>query len=291
MKYIFSSGKINPLYEYIGGNINMAILRAIGRFFAKIGRWIRDTAWVQPLLIVGAIFGLIFSIPSIVSWVKSWGNAGGEKYINFYNNFALSLNGAENHNSKVDKLFEDIKSGDAKNTVGEKFFLTFVKSDCSVCESQYEGFSYFKTNFGKNEFADLKGDKFKMVTVFIDKTKKIDDKEENLFNYVWKNNTYLFENFTENYENSEYAQYKEYNSGCTSFANLYDSDDEGNFKVESPTTFFFDYTKDSDWGGTVDGLQEIMFSFPGDTQVDKARTLHDCWTHKGVFADHNYYNN
>ena len=43
----------------------MAILRAIGRFFAKIGRWIRDTAWVQPLLIVGAIFGLIFSFENM----------------------------------------------------------------------------------------------------------------------------------------------------------------------------------------------------------------------------------
>ena len=269
----------------------MAILRAIGRFFAKIGRWIRDTAWVQPLLIVGAIFGLIFSIPHIVKGIQGISKNQGEAYVRWYTNYSLSLTNAENNKSKVDQLFEDIKSGDAKDTVAEKFFLTFVKKDCSVCESQYEGWKYLVNNWGKNEFSDLKGQKFKMVTIFIDKEKKIDDKYENLFNYVWKNNTYLFENFSENYENSEYAQYKEYTSGCTSFTNLYDSDDEGNFKLESPTTFFFDYTKDSDWGGTVDGLQEIMFSFPGDTQVDKARTLHDCWTHKGVFADHNYYNN
>ena len=56
----------------------MKVLRAIGRFFARIGRWIRDTAWIQPLLIVGGIFGIIFSIPYITNWVKSWfaeGNA------------------------------------------------------------------------------------------------------------------------------------------------------------------------------------------------------------------------
>ena len=292
MKYIFSSGKINPLYEYIGGKINMAILRAIGRFFAKIGRWIRDTAWVQPLLIVGAIFALIFSIPQIVNGIKKASASNGEEYVRFYNSYSYSLTDAEKGKSKVDKLFADIKSGEAKTTVGEKFFLTFVKKDCSVCESQYEGWKYLKSNWGKGEFSDLKGQTFKMVTVFIDKEKKIDDEYKNLFKFVWSSNTYLFENFTENYEKSEFAQYKEYTSGCTSFANLYDSDDEGNFKIESPTTLFFDYSN-SKWswdGNSVEGLSEIMFSFPGDNQVDKARTLHDCWNHAGVFADHNYYN-
>ena len=43
----------------------MKILRVIGAFFVKIGRWIANTAWVQPLLIVGGIFGIIFSIPYI----------------------------------------------------------------------------------------------------------------------------------------------------------------------------------------------------------------------------------
>ena len=43
----------------------MKVLRAIGGFFAKIGRWIANTAWIQPLLIVGGIFGIIFSIPYI----------------------------------------------------------------------------------------------------------------------------------------------------------------------------------------------------------------------------------
>ena len=272
----------------------MAILRAIGAFFAKIGRWIRDTAWVQPLLIVGAIFGLIFSIPHIVNGIKSAVNSGGKESVKFYTQYKYDLTNADKHNSKVDKLFADIASGEAKNTVGEKFLLAFVKKDCSVCDSQYEGYKYIVNNWGKGEFEDLKSDKkFKLVTVFIDTEKKIDGEYENLFKYVWENNTYLFENFTEGYESSEYAQYKEYNAGSTSFTNLYDADDDGNFKIESPTTFLFDYTG-SKWswnGNSVEGLSEIMFSFPGDSAIEKARTLHDCWTHSGVFADHNYLNN
>ena len=48
----------------------MVVLRAIGRFFARIGRWIKETAWIQPLLIVGAIFAVIFSIPHIIDFFK-----------------------------------------------------------------------------------------------------------------------------------------------------------------------------------------------------------------------------
>ena len=270
----------------------MAILRAIGRFFARIGRWIRDTAWVQPLLIVGAIFGLIFSIPAIVNGIKKINNNKGSEAVRWYTQKSLSLKGAENNKSEVDKLFADIKSGEAKNTIGQKFFLSFVKKDCSVCEEQYKGYKYLTNNWGKNEFVDVKGEKFMIKTVFIDKESKVDGAYENLFKYVWSNNTYLFENFTEGYEDSQFAQYKEYTAGCTSFTNLYDADDDGNFKIESPTTFLFDYTG-SKWswnGNNIEGLSEIMFSFPGEGEVDKARTLHDCWTHKGVFADHDYLN-
>ena len=52
----------------------MKILSAIGRFFARIGRWIKETAWIQPLLIVGAIFAVIFAIPHIINGVKGWFN-------------------------------------------------------------------------------------------------------------------------------------------------------------------------------------------------------------------------
>ena len=43
---------------------------AIGRFFKKIWEWIKSTAWVQPLLIVAIIFGVIFSINTITNAIK-----------------------------------------------------------------------------------------------------------------------------------------------------------------------------------------------------------------------------
>jgi hypothetical protein len=49
----------------------MKVLKAIGDFFVRIWRWIKETAWVQPLLIVGAIFAIIFSIPYFTKWISS----------------------------------------------------------------------------------------------------------------------------------------------------------------------------------------------------------------------------
>ena len=269
----------------------MIILRALGNFFARIGRWIRDTAWVQPLLIVGAIFGLIFSIPHLINWVGSWFKEGDEAQ-KFYSSYQLSLDNANKGTSQVDKLFDAIKDGKGNDFVGtDKFLLAFVQEDCHVCKDQYEGYKVLKSNWGKGEFSSLKGQDFKLITIYIDTTKKIDDNEENMFKYVWSNHQYIFEQLTEGYEESEFAQFKGYTSGCASFTNLFDADADGNFKIESPTTLFFDYTG-SKWswnGNSIEGLSEIMFSIPGDNAYDRARAISDCWQHTGVFADHDYY--
>lgn len=47
------------------------VLQKIGKFFKAIWGWIKNTAWVQPLLIVIIIFGVIFSINPIIKGVKN----------------------------------------------------------------------------------------------------------------------------------------------------------------------------------------------------------------------------
>ena len=55
-------------------------MNKVGNFFVKIGQgikkgflglidWVKNTAWIQPLLIVGLIFGVILSIKPVISWV------------------------------------------------------------------------------------------------------------------------------------------------------------------------------------------------------------------------------
>ena len=116
----------------------MIILRAIGRFFARIGRWIRDTAWVQPLLIVGGIFAIIFCIKPISNAVSGWFQSGNEA-VEFYKSYKVSMlkNNAVK-DSDADKLISRIEKGEIGKD--EKFFLSFVKEDCENCKSCYEGF-------------------------------------------------------------------------------------------------------------------------------------------------------
>ena len=104
----------------------MFILRAIGRFFARIWRWIKETAWVQPLLIVGGIFAIIFSIPYLTKWVKSWFNdtTASEKY---YSSKKVSLKNAEDHKSDVDSLFDYLTTYANEGKVDEAALMEMGK--------------------------------------------------------------------------------------------------------------------------------------------------------------------
>ena len=114
-------------YLIEGGTFHEKILGAIVGFFVAIWRWIKETAWVQPLLIVGIIFGIIFAIPSVVDGIRKIDerNNSAEKY---YQQFQVSLAGAEN--SAADKLLDEIKQnseGGSESLKGQKFFVVFVQ--------------------------------------------------------------------------------------------------------------------------------------------------------------------
>ena len=266
----------------------MVVLRAIGRFFARIGRWIKETAWVQPLLIVGGIFAIIFSIPYLTKWVKSWFSetSASEKY---YTSKKVSLKNAEDHKSDVDGLFdylvsysnsdaEGIAKGEKK--FGKKFFLTLVQENCSACEDRYDGFKTLESEWGKGSFDVFQNDEsFKMHTIYVD-TKN--DDGDNLFEDVYDRDvvTSLFEESI-SYMSGDYADhpYKD-NSGessyVTSLENLTDRE-----QISTPTTFLIDLTDSApDWT-SPHGVREILFNFEGTDGSDgyaKARTLRDAWT-------------
>ena len=142
----------------------MVILKSIGAFFTKLWRWIKETAWVQPLLIVGAIFAVIFSIPKITDWVQSMGFGSASRY---YAAFQLNLEGETSDifefNTKADQATKAINDwSNFENTYdtydeyiaamqqseenpiekyGEKFFLVYVEGEgCTNFEAAQSGF-------------------------------------------------------------------------------------------------------------------------------------------------------
>ena len=82
----------------------MKLLKGIGNLFVKLWRWIKETAWVQPLLIVGGIFLIIFSIPYISNWVSSWFSA--DATTSYFNAHKINLTNAETKKSDADQLME-----------------------------------------------------------------------------------------------------------------------------------------------------------------------------------------
>ena len=167
----------------------MKVLSAIGRFFARIGRWIKETAWIQPLLIVGAIFAVIFAIPHIINGVKGWFNDSDSTNA-FYAQYRLSLSGADNiktgedvGSSEVDKFFtylaDSSKEEDLIKMVGkERFFVAFVEKDSSSAEDLCGGLKTLRDKWNNAEFKDSLADKgsFKLITIYTD-TKNNDDEK------------------------------------------------------------------------------------------------------------------
>lgn len=272
----------------------MIVLKAIGRFFARIGRWIRDTAWVQPLLIVGGIFAIIFSISPIVQWVESWSNKGNESE-NYYTKYRLSLEDCDKQESEADGLFqylEDIENktetAKQKSTYGEKFFISFVQVGCAGCESNYEGFKTLQSGWNKDfEINDSHG--FKLHTIYIDQDDK-DINSDNIFNQ------YILDTYSNIFEQAiTVATESDYCTNLTTSGNTEDSTyyktasallDEGGFV--SPTSFLVDLSA-RDLVNSAYGITQVFFEYEGANggtdSYAKAQTLADCWNTEGIFSD------
>lgn len=253
----------------------MNVLRAIGAFFTRIWRWIKDTAWVQPLLIVGVIFAIIFSIPAIVDGVNNItaNIASTEAY---YGKYQLSLEGGKD--SAADKatvnIVEKMEDESVASLYGEKFFLVYVAKNCSVCAEIKGAFSVLESRFA----SDLQPkDKlpFKLVTIFADEVTKQTTTNETAFVQYMDRNAYFFEIAASAGYNTDY-----YTNGKISKTDLeyVESCDPVNFLT--PTIMLIDYTETS----PNRGVSEIMFGVSGDNDWNKAELLRDCWNHEGDFA-------
>ena len=270
----------------------MVVLRAIGRFFARIGRWIRDTAWVQPLLIVGGIFAIIFSIPYLTKWVKSWFSEEDavEKY---YESHKLSISKIEKGESKVNNMFEyleAINEGTATDAqikeFGSKFFLAFYAEDCTGCTTNYNGFEYMQKHATTKDSSSTlyleDGHEFKIHTIDVNEVNDdIETEKGNIFEeYVYDKYAHVFERVSEKIQDNDYAylvnQGGKSSSYYSSAVSLADT-------VATPTIFLVDATDPNYFG-----IQEVIFeinSHEGDsTAYGKALTLVDAWNHKGIFS-------
>ena len=276
----------------------MNVLKKLGTPFVALWRWIKETAWVQPLLIVGVIFAIIFSIPSITSWVQSW-DFGDDKY-NWLENKQLSLEGITDEkidgeaarflstfeeaqslwkNNEKDEAREKMKSytGDA-----DKLFLYFVQEN-DAADNINEANKYLVEEARKDKVTskvdDYKGGNFQYRTIFTDQV--IEDKDGE---YIYESHTafeYLlksreFESFYSTiynaYQNTPYyqniindkvdgVQLDSYQSSINSLRTT--------TNPSAPTLFIIDLTNNDN----ENIISNIVFSIEGSNKHSRADFL------------------
>ena len=267
----------------------MKVLRAIGAFFAKIGRWIANTAWIQPLLIVGGIFGVIFAIPYIKTAIEEAQVDNTDYKYAYYTNAARALDLKENSTSKksADVLFSSLESYDYKtinDNFGTKFFVSFVEKDCSACKECVEGYQeYAKSN-----------KKFKLYTIIMDK-KDSDDVAYAKRLFIEYNQFFgtLCTTFGEE-DKGEYALYKNDSSVKDTYVSNLEKIDNATSEVgegfDTPFTFMYDYDKIEQESKYVNAsrVTAVFFNYVSlieDTtnKFTKKLMLDDIWNYQGKF--------
>ncbi len=273
----------------------MIILKAIGAFFVKVWRWIKETAWVQPLLIVGAIFAVIFSIPYITDWVNSWGyGAAGT----FFNSQKQSLegqlpSGVDGDETKADIIINDIWENTQhayageydkidSSKYGDKFFLIFTADDCSGCTTAEDGFETLDDDWGDifvpEDYKDHSSLTF--YTINTSEESSNDDDYEEPAGYNDKA-FYRFldkhmEFFNETGYQLEQAPYKNNKSISDSSYENYSTPKFADFSA--PTILLVDYTAAAQAQNRA-GVSEILFGVSGSTEVEVAKELLRMWDH------------
>lgn len=274
----------------------MIILKALGAFFVKIWRWIKETAWVQPLLIVGAIFAIIFSIPSLTSWVNSWGLTSEGAY---FNSKKETLEGEKDYKeangeliTNADKITDSIYKnmeliGQDKvdqidtSSYGEKFFLIYTKSDNETSNKAESGLKYLSDNWGDLYIPTAaNGTSFSFYSIFTDEESSNDDDydqtdiDDKAF-YRYLNCHLSF--FNGCYDSLYAAPYRTNKSVAdTNYENF---STPNNTSFPTPSILLVDYTKTAIDAGRA-GVSEALFDgVTGENEATRATLLFNMWNH------------
>lgn len=290
----------------------MKFLKALATPFIAIWRWIKETAWVQPLLIVGIIFGIIFSIPAITNWVKSW-NFGSDTY-KYLQNQQLSLEGITGDENKgqakdfvkaFDTARNEFEQGNRaaaraalKDYAGDdgKMFLFFVKENSDAGDlneaTKFLAEEEWDTKVVK-EHKKLYGESsapaaFKFKTIFTDQKITVDEKD-----HTYDEHT-PFEIFTIDRDYSRFAinaassavesnYYLNFETASekSSYKNKADKIPEGSSE-SLPYYVLIDLT---DLNQTDNIITSVFFSVNGSDKYEKSTFLAQAWIYDKDFKN------
>ncbi len=272
--------------------------------FVAVGRWVKDTAWVQPLLIVGVIFGIIFSIPSISKAIQE---ATAETDIEWYALKQLSLDGTADKNSAADTFFEDYVKAqeywsennhdEARNVMKkysneDRFILFFVQSDCSTCEDTQEAAEYLVDNWDaliNNETsATYMG--FSYQSIICDQVVENNEQYETRkpFEYLYGNSNYyqfIYDANTAGTKSNYYRFGTESSTIKSNLENLVKLDEASqtfSSNFQTPMIVEINLTEDNKSEYII---SNILYKLIGDDVYERSEFLVKLWKRKDIFSD------
>ena len=288
----------------------MNILKKIGTPFIAIWRWIKETAWVQPLLIVGIIFAIIFSIPSITKGIQGLMNQQ-ESDIVYFQQHQLSLKGSKRgeENSQANIFFDNFveaqglwENGDKEgardllssySNNGDKFFLFFVQEECAGCTSLKEGAEYLEDNWS-TYVTDSKEASFHFQSIIVDQ--EIDDQYYEDENKHPIADLVTYQSYLEfyrivmgNIQNQRYYINVGIRDGSSGQNTIYSNTEAliNTTDLQTPTIMLLDLTDANTSSYIVSEVfytSDATFSAASDV-YGKASFIADAWTYDGIFGN------
>lgn len=297
----------------------MVFLKKLATPFISLWRWIKETAWVQPLLIVGVIFAVIFSIPSITSWVSSW-DFGDDTYTWLEKN-QLSLEGMtdreiEGQAADFFEAFNDAQvqwangnKDEARQTLNKyigstnKMFLYFVKendasaniNDASnlLVSSSWQQKVVDEANklYGDDAQKYIAGE-FKYSTIFTDQVIEVDDTdhtydENSAYDYLINSGVFssFYATLNGAYQDFSYYQNLVKKESDSSTIDTYTSNidnfyDKSNYDSTIPALVVIDLT---DVNTTSNIITNTVFTFDGTNQYERSTFLANAWIYNDQF--------
>ena len=291
----------------------MNILKKIGTPFVAIWRWIKETAWVQPLLIVGIIFAIIFSIPSITKGIQGLMDQK-ENDIVYFEDHQLSLEGSKRgeENSEANIFFDKFveaqnlwENGDKEgarealssySNNGDKFFLFFVQEECTGCSSLKEGCEYLEDNWS-TYVTDSEEPSFYFQAIIVDQEINDDyykDEDKHAIDDLVTYQSYLefYRIVMGNIQNLRYYINVGIRDGSSGQNTIYSNTEAliNTSDLQTPTIMLLDLTDTNTTSYIVSEVfytSDATFSAASDV-YGKASFIADAWTYDGIF-DKNYH--
>ena len=238
--------------------------------------WFKSAAWLQVLLIVGIVVGIVISIPYIVSGIR---NATNNNEITFYKDHRISYNQFQKILNGEDTSANGVfgKKNSQWDDETEGFSVMFYKDNCDNCSTMQENLSKWYTRANSISGGRLKFYTINVGWIIDDKEKSTSNESNNPSNY------YLNEDITldQQYEfmqsiKQTYLAQDELHSNTSVTASLFDIAYSAISASEKtlPTPLFVSYSKKkTETKYTMSAPSKVMFSVLNDYSVSSSSDI------------------